>query len=558
MAPTLRFSDEMHQMKYRFPMESFNDSARRQAHALSDQLLPFDDLYNSIYNQELLLGGRVQAAIGTGKDVTPYNCFVSRTIHDSMDSILAALNEAVYTMRLGGGIGYDFSNLRPAGWTIKSLGSHASGPISFMGMFDAACDTIKSAGHRRGAMMGCLRVDHPDIRSFIYAKQNNDKLTNFNLSVLVTDEFMQAIEDGDEFPLTFDGYITEWVDAQTLWDEITAMTWDWAEPGVIFVDRLNDWNNLWYCEQMNATNPCAEQPLPPYGACLLGSLNLVKFLIWDPHDEAYRFDWMHFNRVTRMSVRALENVIDNAHYPLEEQRREAREKRRMGLGITGLANTVEALGMQYGTSEAVDWVEQLGYEMAHAAYGESVELAKERGPFPLYDERYLRSRFVRERLDPELQFAIQKWGIRNSHLLSIAPTGTISLCADNVSSGIEPPYDYGYPRPVNTPSGVVQEFIADYGYKHLGVRGRTTEDLTVDEHLAMLVTAQKWMDSSVSKTVNVGSLVTFPQFKDIYRKAYYGGAKSCSTFRKDGKRWALLDPGTACEVDPESGKQECE
>ena len=560
MAPQLRLSNMIGDQKYRMKGETHEQMCQRLAHSLTDRSMNEDVAYEFLEGQAILFGGRVNAAMGTGKDVTPYNCFVSRTIEDSIESILAAHNEAVQTMRLGGGIGYNFSNIRPEGSEIKSLGSTATGPVSFMEMFDAACKTIRSAGHRRGAMMGCLRVDHPDIRKFIHAKKDQVTLTQFNLSVLVTDEFMEAVENDDLFPLVFDGEVWEWITARELWDEITESTWDWAEPGVIFIDRINDWNNLWYAETIEATNPCAEQPLPPFGACLLGSLNLVKFLVEDQQGN-WVFDWDAFSDAVEYTVRMLDNVIDQAHYPLEQQRREAKEKRRMGIGITGLANTVEALGMPYGSPDAVGWTEEVMNHLNHVAYFTSTELAYEKGPFPEFNaEKYLRSKFVQERIDPAIKAQIMKHGIRNSHLTSIAPTGTISLHADNVSSGVEPPFDYGYWRDLNTDEGLVTEFVADYGSKHLGVRGMTTNDLTVDQHIAMLCAAQKYTDSSVSKTVNVGSLVTFPQFQDIYRKAYYGGAKSCSTFRIDGKRFGLLQKvqeDSTCEIDPTTGKADC-
>jgi len=490
-----------------------------------------------------------------------------------MEGIMEALQEAALTLRKGGGIGYDFSTLRPEGVWIEKLETEASGPISFMEMFDAMCGTIRSAGHRRGAQMGGLRVDHPDIEKFVVVKRDLSRLTNFNLSVLVTDEFMNAVKYDQEFALRWNGEVWKRIRARYLWNLIMESTWDYAEPGVLFVDQANRMNNLWYCEYLAVTNPCGEQWLPPYGACLLGSINLTKFLAEHTATGEYIFDYVAFAEAIPDFVRALDNVIDSTVYPLEAQRQEAQNKRRMGIGVTGLANTLEALGKAYGSREAIRWTEHITELLANYAYEASADLAIERGSFPYFDvDRYLQSEFVRG-LWPETQTKIARQGIRNSHLVSIAPTGTISLSADNVSGGIEPPFNYGFTRDIDLPDGKRTEWVGDYAAQHLGVYGTCTEDLEVEDHVDMLLAAAKNIDSSVSKTCNVGNHVSFCRFKNVYMRAWEGGAKGCTTFRAAGKRWGVLrnepmdndedqneeveQEGSACSFDPASGKSNC-
>ena len=374
--------------------------------------------------------------MGSPRITTAYNCFVSGIIEDSMDSIMLRATQAAETMRRGGGIGYDFSRIRPRGDMIVSLESQSSGPVSFMGIYDSICQTIASSGHRRGAQMGVLRVDHPDIYDFIRAKRNNDKLTGFNISVGITDSFMRCLEEGSLFPLEFEGKVYNMIDPKDLWDEIMQSTWDWAEPGVLFIDRIQEMNNLWYCETIEATNPCGEQPLPPFGACLLGSFNLTKYVIEDKFDRN-TFDYPQMSADIKEIVRAMDNVVDRTIYPLKEQEDEARNKRRMGLGVTGLANAGEMLGYMYGTTEFLAWMGAVFKTLRDETYRTSAGLAKEKGTFPLYNEQYLESPFIKT-LSPDVIDLIKENGIRNSHLTSIAPTGTISLCADNVSGGIEP------------------------------------------------------------------------------------------------------------------------
>ena len=577
--PSLPISEEIHKMKYRSVGESFKEAMTRVANALKDSDDHFDTFRNILYNQRFLPAGRVQSAMGAPRTVTPYNCFVSPTIEDSMEGIMAAATNAARTMQLGGGIGYDFSTLRPRGALIKSLDSKSSGPISFMGIFDAVCQTIASAGHRRGAQMGVLRVDHPDIEEFIRAKNNSTNLTGFNISVGVTDAFMAAVKTGDFFDLTFEGQVYKTVDARALWDDILRSTWDWAEPGILFIDRINQKNNLWYCETIAATNPCGEQPLPPNGACLLGSFNLTKYIRQDPYTDEFSLDIMQLSRDIPAVVRALDNVVDRAVYPMPAQEKEAKDKRRMGLGVTGVANALETLGLRYGSEEFLDKLGEVMGVIRDQCYLASVVLAAEKGSFPLYDNvKYLESNFIKT-LPDHIQAAIGMHGIRNSHLLSVAPTGTISLSADNVSSGIEPVFDHWYERTIQTFDGPMKERVEDYAYRVHGVKGEKANDLSVFDHVAVLNVASHYVDSACSKTCNVGPDVTWEQFKDVYMSAYDGGASGCTTFRASGKRYGILnastsedtaepqaeeDTGTdiggaeACYYDPQTGQRTCE
>jgi ribonucleoside-diphosphate reductase alpha chain len=565
--PTLPISREIHEMKYRSEGETFVDAVNRQASTLSDNADHRRSYSDILLNQRFMPAGRVQAAIGSPRVVTPWNCFVSGTINDSFDDIMGKAKEAGTTMRLGGGIGYDFSTLRPKGERIKSLGSQSSGPVSFMDIYDSICGTIASAGHRRGAQMGVMRVDHPDIMEFIHAKRNSTRLTRFNISVGVTDAFMEAVRKGTEFPLKWRGRIKDKVDARALWDDIMRSTWDWAEPGVLFIDRINEYNNLWYCENIAATNPCGEQPLPPYGACLLGSFNLVKYVT-----EDRGFDFDKFAADIPHVVRAMDNIIDVGTYPLPSQEEEGKNKRRMGLGVTGVANAIEAMGHPYASDRFIARLEKILKTLRDETYRASVELAKEKGPFPLFDaDKYLQGKFI-ETLPFDIRQSIFDHGIRNSHLLSIAPTGTISLSADNVSSGIEPVFTYEYNRTIQTFDGPVIETVPDYGYRVWGVEGRTADEVSVEEHVRVLGVAQEYVDSACSKTCNVGDDVDWERFKDVYMLAYDLGAKGCTTFRAAGKRYGILnkkeekqereyiddeDSVEACFIDPQTGQPTC-
>lgn len=562
------FSNKLHAEKYRKPGEDFRSAMTRIASTLADNNEHFTHLRDILLDQRFLPGGRIQLAVGSTRAVTPYNCYVSGTISDSYTeghgSIMARAREAAITMRQGGGIGYDFSTLRPRGALIKKLGSKSSGPVPFMDIFDSVCKATSSSGHRRGAQMGVLRVDHPDIEEFISSKQNAHRFTGFNISVAITDEFMRAVRDGTSFPLVFDNTLYRHIDARTLWNEIMRSTYDWADPGVLFIDRINEMNNLHYCETIAATNPCGEQPLPPYGACLLGSFNLTKYITRENNFGDWKFDWESFYYDIPAVVRAMDNVIDNARYPLHEQEQEAISKRRMGLGITGVANAIEALGTRYGSEEFNTRLDMIMSGLRDTAYKASVELAKEKGAFPLYRrDEYLRSAFI-QTLPEEIQDYIYHHGIRNSHLLSIAPTGTISLCANNVSSGIEPVFAHNLRRTLVEFNGPVVYELDDYGAKYLGVRGKTIDECSVDDHLSVLITASKFVDSAVSKTCNVPSTCNWDDFKQIYVKAWENGCKGCTTYRIGGKRGSVLetviptDTEAACSFDPITGQRSCE
>ena len=552
--PTIPVSEEIHSQKYRGKNETFTDAMTRVADALKDDTEHFESFGAVLYNQRFLPAGRVQSAMGSPREVTPYNCFVSEGIEDSMDGIMRAANDAAQTMRLGGGIGYDFSTLRPRNALITSLDSRSSGPISFMGIFDAICKTISSAGHRRGAQMGVLRVDHPDIEEFIRAKNNSTELTQFNISVGVTDKFMVAVKNDEDFDLEFDGRVYKTVKAKALWDDILRSTWDWAEPGILFIDKINRKNNLWYIETIRATNPCGEQPLPPNGACLLGSFNLTKYVSKDS-DGFWAFDYDLFETDIPTVVRAMDNVVDRATYPLVSQEKEAINKRRMGLGLTGVANAIEALGYTYGSEGFLKALEKIMTTLRDTAYRTSISLAREKGSFPVFNAtNYLVSEFALT-LPDDIRHGIRKHGIRNSHLLSIAPTGTISLSADNVSSGIEPVFSLAYDRTINTFEGSKVERVEDYGYRVFGVRGRTADELSVFDHVKVLNLASRFVDSACSKTCNVGDDVTWEEFKDVYMRAYDGGASGCTTFRASGKRYGILNAAAVEDIAEEDEKQ---
>lgn len=550
IGPSLPISEEIHTMKYRLKGESFKDAMARVADSLADNKEHYQQFKDILYGMRFMPGGRVQAAMGAPRQVTPYNCFVSGTIKDSMEDIMGKAGEAAQTMRLGGGIGYDFSTLRPRGARIKSLDSVSSGPLSFMKVFDSVCGTIASAGHRRGAQMGCIRVDHPDIEEFIHAKTNQTDYTNFNLSILITDKFMEAVEDDVSFDLVFDGRVYDTIKARPLWDKIMRATWDWAEPGVLFIDKINRKNNLHYCELIAATNPCGEQPLPPYGACLLGSFNLTKYIKYDK-----TFDYEAFKRDITVVVRAMDNVVDRAIYPLPQQEKEAKDKRRMGLGVTGVANALEIMGYPYGTPTALHVFEMIMKTLRNTAYRTSVSLAIEKGPFPLFNTLYLDSEFA-QTLPDDIREDIRKHGIRNSHLLSIAPTGTISLSADNVSSGIEPVFSLGYDRTIQTFDGPTIERVDDYAYRVYNVEGRTADKLSPQEHVSMLLAASKYVDSACSKTCNIGDDVSWEDFKEVYMSAWRGGASGCTTFRAAGKRFGILNAATSEDtyIEPEASE----
>jgi ribonucleoside-diphosphate reductase alpha chain len=484
--------------------------------------------------------GRILAGAGTGRDVTLFNCFVMGEIGDSMASIFENVREAALTLQQGGGIGHDFSTLRPKGAPVRGVGADASGPVSFMEVWDAMCKTIMSAGSRRGAMMGTMRCDHPDIELFIEAKSDAAKLRNFNLSVLVTDAFMEAVKADGQWPLIFAGETFRTVSALGLWQKIMRSAFDYAEPGVIFIDRVNALNNLSYCETISATNPCGEQPLPPYGACLLGSINLAA-LVEKPFTKDAHLDERRIEKLVPVAVRLLDNIIDVSRYPLPQQEREAKAKRRIGLGVTGLADALILCGLHYGSEDGRNLAQRWMGEISRRAYAASADLAAEKGAFPLFDgDAFLQRPFCAS-LDAGLREAIAEHGIRNGVLTSIAPTGTISLLSGNVSSGIEPVFDFQYKRRVLDPDGTARhETVEDYAYRlfrqthpEAPLPGAfvTAHALAPEQHLLMQAALQRHVDASISKTVNCPKDMAFEDFETLYLEAYRLGLKGCTAYR---------------------------
>jgi ribonucleoside-diphosphate reductase alpha chain len=554
--------------------KTIEDTWRRVAAALAateqEPAKWAERFYGAMEDFKFLPAGRVIAGAGSSRSVTLFNCFVMGAIPDDMGGIFAHLREAALTMQQGGGIGYDFSTLRPRGAPVKGVGADASGPLSFMDVWDAMCRTIMSAGYRRGAMMATLRCDHPDIEAFIEAKREPGRLRMFNLSVLVTDALMKAVEENAPWELSFDGEVAKVLPARELWDKIMRATYAYAEPGVIFIDRINRRNNLSYCETITATNPCGEQPLPPYGACLLGSINLAS-LVERPFTGAARLDLVRLRRLAPDCVRMMDDTIDISQFPLPLQKEEAENKRRIGLGVTGLADALILCGLRYGSAEAVAATEEWLGVIEREAYLASAALAAEKGPFPLFDrDRYLAGETIAG-LDEDVRVEIARHGVRNALLTSVAPTGTISLFADNVSSGIEPVFSFRHTRNVLMPDGTRrEEEVADYAYRLFRrLRGETAPlpDYFVDaqvlspaDHLVMQAAVQKHIDSSISKTINVPAEIPFERFKDIYLQAYALGCKGCTTYRPNEVTGAVLAvrPEGAGEADAHGTPQQPE
>lgn len=569
--PILPISQKVHADKYRKRGESFRECMNRLSYTLMDDDEHYLRLRGLLLHQRFLPAGRIQAAVGAARQVTAINCFLSGVIEDNYtgkDGIMERAVEAAQTMRMGGGIGYDFSTLRPRGDLIRSLQSRSSGPISFMYIYNAVCLCTSSAGHRRGAQMAVLRVDHPDIEEFIFIKHNSDELTGFNISIGITDEFMEAVEADKPFDLRWDGRVYKTIQARELWETIMRSTWDYAEPGVIFLDTINRMNNLWYCEHIAATNPCGEQPLPPNGACLLGSHNLAKYIRRSSDGKVWEFNWDQFRWDIPIGIIAMDNVIEHTFYPLPAQEEEEKNKRRMGIGVTGLANAGEALGYPYGSTEFVMFERKVLSTLAQFAYEASVGLAVEKGVFPAYErDAYMKSAFI-QTLPESTQELIFNHGIRNSHLLSIAPTGTISLCADNVSSGIEPVIEYETQRTVIEFDGPKVYDVIDYGWREFGVRGKLARECSASDHINVLIEAYKHVDSAVSKTCNVDSTMKWDDFKNIYIQAWKGGCKGCTTFNSGGKREGIFVQAedapeggvmeASCVIDPVSGRRDCD
>ena len=561
MAKVSGISQQIWDMKYRLKGPdgaaidgAIEDTWRRVASALAapeaDAEAWEEQFYSALEDFRFLPAGRIVAGAGTDRNVTLFNCFVMGTVPDDMAGIFDHLKEAALTMQQGGGIGYDFSTLRPKGARVKGVGADASGPLSFMDVWDAMCRTIMSAGHRRGAMMATLRCDHPDIEGFIEAKREPGRLRMFNLSILVTDAFMEAVKEDGPWQLSFKGTVSKVLPARELWDKIMRATYAYAEPGVIFIDRINRLNNLHYCEDITATNPCGEQPLPPYGACLLGSINLAA-LVTEPFTDEARLDLDELRRVVPLAVRMLDNAIEISRFALDAQRQEAKAKRRMGLGVTGLADALLMCGARYGGRRAIALAEEWMAALERTAYLASTELAAEKGAFPLYDEeKYLAGEHI-SGLDEDVRTAIREKAIRNSLLTSIAPTGTISLFANNVSSGIEPVFSYTFNRSVLMPDGTRrEEEVTDYAYRlYRRMMGEDAplpdhfvdaQGLSPADHVVMQAAVQKYVDSSISKTINVPEEIEFEAFKNVYIQAYEAGCKGCTTYRPNDVTGSVL------------------
>ncbi|WP_103171040.1 adenosylcobalamin-dependent ribonucleoside-diphosphate reductase [Paracoccus sp. SY] len=565
-------AEQIWDMKYRLkdaqdrPVDlTVEDSWRRVARNLASvEANPAeweDRFYAALEDFRFLPAGRILAGAGTGRSVTLFNCFVMGTIQDSMGGIFDALKEAALTMQQGGGIGYDFSTLRPKGAEVLGVGADASGPLSFMDVWDSMCRTIMSAGSRRGAMMATMRCDHPDIEDFIEAKQDSARLRMFNLSVLVTDAFMEAVKADASWDLVFGGKVYRTTRARDLWNRIMRATYDYAEPGVIFIDRINQQNNLHYAETISATNPCGEQPLPPYGACLLGSINLAR-LVSDPFTSGARLDMAALDDLVRVAVRMMDNVVDASRFPLPQQAAEAQAKRRIGLGVTGLADALLMLGLRYGAADAVDQTRDWMKAIARSAYLASADLAREKGPFPLFDrDAFLASGFM-QRMDDDVRQAVAQHGIRNALLTSIAPTGTISLYAGNVSSGIEPVFAYAYTRKVLQKDGSrTEEEVVDYavqmwrdmhGDAPLPDHFVNAQTLAPRDHVAMQAAAQEWVDSSISKTINCPADISFDDFKGVYLTAWELGCKGCTTYRPNDVTGSVLSVSEKAETVPQA------
>jgi ribonucleoside-diphosphate reductase alpha chain len=518
--------------------------------------------YEALEDFKYLPAGRITSGAGTGRSVTLFNCYVMGTIPDALKGIFDSLTEAALTMQQGGGIGYDFSTIRPKGALVKGVDSDASGPTSFMDCWDSMCRTIMSAGERRGAMMATMICDHPDVMDFINAKSDPARLRMFNMSVLVTDKFMKAVREDQPWDLMFKGKVYSTIPATELWDAIMQSTYKQAEPGVIFIDRINDTNNLNYCETIAATNPCGEQPLPPYGACLLGSINLARF-VTDPFSSDALIDMDLLKKTVAVAIRMMDNVVDVSLFPLPAQEVEAKNKRRLGLGVTGLADMLLMLGLKYGSDEAVAVTDFVMGAIDNRAYLTSSELAHEKGSFPLFDaDKFLSEGTHASGLDTMVQENIRRNGIRNSHLTSVAPTGTISLYAGNVSSGGEPIFAPSHTRKILQKDGSkTSQVVHDYA---VGVWSEmypdhdmpdalvTAQDLTPEAHVKMQAAMQRHVDSSISKTVNLPEDISFDDFKEVYMMAYDLGCKGCTTYRPNDVTGSVISVDTPSEPAPQA------
>jgi ribonucleoside-diphosphate reductase alpha chain len=601
MSPTPFEIDISHMIwdsRYRYHGEggagdrTVQDSWRRVARALAGVEVREQSRWEQRFLELLdgfgfLPGGRILAGAGTGFEVTLFNCFVMGEIEDSMEGIFDALKEGALTMQQGGGVGYDFSTLRPAGTPAGRVGGVASGPVSFMRIWDGMCQTLLSTATRRGAMMATLRCDHPDIAAFIDAKQEPGELTNFNLSVLVSDAFMQAVEEDADWPLVFpveglggaknaagDELVErQWsgqagpvpcrvlhrLRARDLWRRIMRSNYENSEPGVLFIDRINRENNLGYRETISATNPCGEIPLPPYGACNLGSLNLTRF-VRQPFRAQASLDLEALAVAAGDAVRLLDNVTDLSHFPLRQQREQALASRRVGLGVTGLADALIMLGLHYGSETARELAVGVMQTVSHGAYRASIALAAEKGSYPLFDRGECLERPFIKRLPEDLRAGIAAQGLRNSHLIAIAPTGTISLLANNISSGVEPVFDLEYRRRIRGSDGLYAWYeLQDYSvrlWRRVNGDGPlpayfvNAHALSPEDHLAMQAALQPFVDNAISKTINLPPEYDFEAMRSLYQRAYRAGLKGCTIFRSSPAGSGILRDSESREQPP--------
>jgi ribonucleoside-diphosphate reductase alpha chain len=589
LAPQPISLDVLREKYLKFDEQSADQLFARVAKALAS--VEKEDLrekWEAVFLENMQRGtigaGRIMSAAGTNIQATLINCFVQPVgdciqglDDEGFPGIYEALREAAETMRRGGGVGYDFSRIRPKGAEVKATASMASGPCSYINVFDQSCSAVESAGARRGAQMGVLRIDHPDVLEFITAKRTPGRWNNFNVSVAVTDRFMRTVEDNADWQLVHkstpgvqliekgahqraDGlWVYKTVAARALWDTIMRSAYDFAEPGILFLDKINTDNNLRYCEEINATNPCGEEPLPPYGCCDLGPIILTGFVRhpFDFQGDAC-FDFEAFEQAVKIQVRALDNVLDLTWWPLPQQREEAMAKRRIGVGFTGLGNTLTMLGLRYDRQEGRAMAARITKRMRNAAYEASIELAKEKGAFPRFNAQgFLAEGIFASRLPSTLKDQIRKHGIRNSHLLSIAPAGTVSLAfADNASNGIEPAFSWTYLRKKRQADGSAKEYIVeDHAWRvfHL-LRGYADSlpesfvsalDMRAADHIAMMKAVQPFVDSAISKTVNVPADYPYEDFKDLYLQAWKSSLKGLATYRPNTILGVVLETPAA-------------
>lgn len=564
---------EIWETKYRYVLDnkiretSITETWQRVARAIAlgenshERQMWENKFYDLVTDFKFLPGGRILAGAGTQHNVTLFNCFVMQIAKDSLSQIFSALKEGALTLQEGGGVGYDFSVLRPKGALAKRTGILASGPVSFMKIWNTTCGILLSTGARRGAMMGVLRCDHPDIVQFINAKKDAAELRHFNVSVLISDAFMKAVNNDEVWPLVFKKKIYQVIKAKDLWEQIIKSSYDYAEPGVLFEDTINRQNTLHYCEHISATNPCGEIPLPPYGACNLGSLNLTQF-IHHPFEGSATLDWHALENAAMIATRFLDNVIDVSRFPLVIQKKQANNTRRIGLGITGLGSALVMLGIKYGSEASYQFAQDVMCRIAEVTWDTSVELARERGSFVLFAAKdYLRGEFL-QNVSEAIKNKIAKYGMRNSHHNTIAPAGTISLLANNISSGIEPIFQDQYSRYVIDSSGERKKYdVTEYcmrlwqqtkpntKYPHAWVHAH---DIAPQQHLKMQAALQPYIDNAISKTINIPTDFPFEQLRDIYARAYEMKLKGCTIFRPNAITGNVLE-----SVPPEELVERC-